>query len=756
MGHNLLDGLTSLGNPATILYLFGGALLGMVVGVIPGLTTATILSILLAFSYHINLDGTLCLFLGAYAGSYYSASISAILINTPPHPEAFAVTFDGYPMARRGEGARALGISACSTCVGGFIGCAVLVVSIPLMDHMAKVFHPPEYAALVLLALLLVGSLGTDSVAKAVTAVGAGLLLASVGPSLITAQGRYTFGLYGLVDGVSLVAVALGVFAIPQMVMVFGTGTAAAREDMMGREVAFEDIDPSAFRGGRRQLLGGALETFKHSWTVLQSGLVGGITGMIPGIGGFTGNFLAYGVARQASRRRREFGTGIPEGIIAPEGSSLAKEAGHMVPLLALGIPSGVGGALLLAALTIKNIKPGYGFATTFPVVPYQMAWIIALSGLIGTLAGVAVGPQLAKVTRVPGPLIVPFIFVLAVVSPFLVEGQFFSTVEVLVFGAIGFVLRRAGYPLGAFVIGLVLGPTFETNVYLTHAIYPGLSFLKARPIADVIAFVAIAVLIARAWELRQDAKARKRLTEQGDDPPDPTWSSQRSVLPGVARAADHPVISAAVSVALVAVSIFAIVHGTRNYLEATWLMPVIGGFLIVVSRGIALPRELQQVVRGLRRSLTLRTSHETPRSFVQSVATAASPVAVVSGFHVSGRLGFEPRARGPGSRETTTGAGLRRGREIRIKSWGWNGEYTREACAFLLLLLLIVLCWLFGFVWGSSVFVAIYGLAATHASIPRFRRRLVFSAWSTGAVWVTTHEMFNLIGVPFTGHLLG
>ncbi len=232
---------------------------------------------------------------------------------------------------------------------------------------------------------------------------------------MITGYERFTYGLLSLQGEISIIALALGAVVLPQMMMVFGTGTATAWQDMTGKDLhdpqEAEMDHPQFFR----QLWHGVMEIFVHWKILLQSGIVGGITGMIPGIGGFTGNFMAYGIARQTSRNGHLFGTGHPEGIIAPEGSSLAKEAGHIVPLIGLGIPGGITGALFLGLLSINGIKPGYGFMNANPTLAEQMVWIIALSGLIGTLMGVVIGPRIALATKIPGPIVAPFVFLVSV-----------------------------------------------------------------------------------------------------------------------------------------------------------------------------------------------------------------------------------------------------------------------------------------------------------------------------------------------------
>ena len=710
---NLLHGLTSLGNGPSIGYLILGALIGVVVGVIPGLTTAVVLSVILIFVFRLDLTATLCLFLGAMAGSYYSASVTAILLNTPAHAEAFPITLDGFPMARKGEPGRALGLSAASTCLGGVIGCAVLVVFLQFTNELPGLFHPPEYVALITLSMLLVGVLGTDSVRKAVIAAGAGLMTASIGPSALTGGLRYTFGEIGLIEGVSVVAVALGMFALPQMIMIFGTGTTFARQDMTGKEMELaQAIDIS--HGFWKQILGGMAETLRHWLVVIQGGLTGALTGLIPGIGGFAANYLSYGIAQQVSPRRKEFGTGIPQGIIAPEGASLAKEAGSMIPVLALGIPGSIGGALMLSALSIKNVRVGYGFTHAYPIVAYQIAWIIALSGILGTVVGVLLGPQLAKVMKVPGPLIVPFIFALCAIGPFLATQLFFTVITVVAFTFVGMAFRRLRYPLGSFILGFILGPTFETDTYLTHEIFPGWSFITARPFADVIFAVALGVLILKAVQLRQESRAARaefavELEAVGDERERAAMvSAQRR------RKSPYPLLALMTSLGLAVFAVWFVVYAAVRFPTVTSILPMVSGSAVALFALAGLPWDVQRYV--------LHRRGKTAEKRARALGTV-----VVAG----------------GGNGTAVGA-------FRERAWGWKGEYTREAAAIAWFAGLVVVSWAIGFLWGVPIFMVAYAMTSTHHVLSDLRHRVIFAALSGAVMWGFAYEAFKITQIIF------
>jgi len=776
--HNLFQGLGELGNGPALAYLFVGALVGMFFGVIPGLGGVVILSIALAFIGHISLVGTLSLFLAVQAGSFFSASVTSILLNTPAHPEAFAVTFDGFPMAQRGEAGRALGISATATCIGGLIGCAALVGFIQIINVLPTLFHPPEYVGLVAIALILVGTLGADSPSKAVMSAGIGVMISSIGVSTVTGAFRFTFGSVGLDGGISLVALALGCFAVPQMVLIFGTATTVARQDMTGREVS-STAPVSLTRGFRRQVFQGMAEAMTHWVALLRSALVGVVTGIIPGVGAFAANFLSYGIAQQTSRRRTEFGTGIPEGIIAPEGSSLSKEAAGLVPLIALGIPGGVGGALFLAALSIKGIRTGYGFAQAYPVLPYEMVWVVALGGIIGTGAGIVAAPLLARITHVPGPLLLPFILSLTVIGSFVADVQFFSVGEVLVFGIVGLALRRMRYSLAAFAVGLVLGPTLETNIYLTHTVYPGLTFLSARPFADVLFALALGVLVLKAVQMRRDArKERLSALEAAIDSGKVLRDDPATATRFLQSRSPYPLLGLVTTLGIAAIAFFFVIYGQTHYKFATAIMPTVGGGAAALAALIRLPSDTIGAwhwfagLRERRRVFAHGMGHEynesapgyllASRELEHRVAASAQVVAAPAALHSrqsATELGPDMRhARDEAALDrflaeeaiddgssanpdagvvaATAAAHLSELPPIVERSWGRHGQYTREVAAFAWVSALVVGCYVLGFNIGIPAFCAAYGLFATRRVFASLLTRLIFAVLSAASMW--------------------
>jgi len=604
--------------------------------------------------------------------------------------------------------------------------------------------------ALITIALLLVGTLGTDAVSKALVSAGIGLMLSTVGADPITGEYRYVFNAVGLYSGISLVALFVGLFAIPQMVLVFGTGTTIARQDMMGNEVA-SSTAVVLEKGFGKQVLQGVGDTFTHWLAVLRAGIIGVVTGIVPGIGGFAANFMSYGIAQQFSKKRDQFGTGIPEGIIAPEGSSLAKEAGGMVPLLGLGIPGGVGGALFLAALTIRGVQPGFGFTTKYPTLAYETVWIIALGGLVGTLAGLLAAPQLAKVTRVPGPFLVPLIMSISVVGTFAADVTFFSVLEVAVFAIVGFALRRLRYSLAVFGIGLILGPQLEQSIYQTHEIFPGVSFL-ARPLADVLFAVGLGIIGLKGFQFHKDAKKNNAPIEEAD----PVRRAEK-LRAREQKLRPYPLLAMIANVLVLGVTIPFLIYTASEYSFNTGLMPMIAGSVAAAAAVWRFPTEISHYIHHLAdkheeerllEGAGLDPKAPAPPPELQPVSVGARTIAVDGGEGSLHSVGDITDAVGP----VPVRLSVRGGRsQINDKSWGRHGQYTRELAAFGWFASLLTLSYLFSFEVGLGTFCALYALFGTRYVMPSLVKRAIFGAVSAAVMVVAAYEILNLLHISLS-----
>ena len=480
--------------PIAWLLLLVGMLAGTCIGVIPGLGGAVLLTMMLPFLYGMPIVPAIALMLAAHASIYFSGSITAILFNTPGAPESAATTIDGYALTQQGKAARALGISATATTLGGWIGFLVLVFIIPVMYLLVTLFHPPEYLALAVLAIVLISQLRARSFSKGLLSGLFGLMLSLVGYDPITGVQRFSFNILALYNGINISVVALGLFAFGEMFYLYGTNKAmaAGANFNLSREPGARAID------GVRDVLG-------HLGLAIRSALIGVGVGLVPGVGGVAGNFISYGQAARFSKHPELFGKGTPEGVIAPEASSLSKEAGALVPTVALGVPSTVGMAVLMSAFTILGLVPGPTMVTHHLHLIYTMAWVLAITSLLASVIGLFLAPFLAKLTALKGPILVPFVFVFGIIGAYVATSNFVQVLLVVGLGVVGLVMKRLGYSLAGSIIGFILGAIMQNNLYLSEQIY-GIRLFE-RPITDVIFALTIGVMLLPILERRRKAR---------------------------------------------------------------------------------------------------------------------------------------------------------------------------------------------------------------------------------------------------------
>lgn len=496
MLHNLLSGLSGVLTPGTLPYLVIGMCVGMFVAMLPGLGVGIALSLMLPFLYHMNSTAAILLMLGTLAGEYFSASITAILLNTPGAPESFPTTHDGFPMAQRGEAGRALAISATCTWLGGWIACVIFVGLLQLTGPLISLFKPPEYAAIIVLALVVVGQSGRTQASKVIVSGGFGFMLSFVGSDPVSGQDRFTGNVPALLSGLDVVPFALGVFAVTQIVIMYGSGKSVSGKDDRIRITSFGS-----------QIRIGIRDTFSHPVAVFRSAAIAAALGLIPGIGGFTANYISYGVGQRVSKARKDFGTGTPEGIISAEGSSLAKEVGSLLPAVTLGLPSGVGMVLFIAALSILGLQPGTPLLTEHASLPYSMMWAMAIAGLLSCCVGLLLAPHLSKITYIKGPLLLPLIGGLATLGSFSAVVSTAGMLEMIFFVVVGVIARKCNYSVASMAVGLVLGSTFDDNVFLTQQ-SDGWSFLWHSPIATVALAIAAFIVVKRVVDTRRHRAA--------------------------------------------------------------------------------------------------------------------------------------------------------------------------------------------------------------------------------------------------------
>lgn len=503
MLHALLSGFAAFGSPSAILMLVLGTVSGIIIGATPGLGGIVLLSMILPFLYGMKLEDGLILMLAAEGGTYFAGSVTSILLNTPGTPESAATIFDGYEMTKQGKAARALGISACATTLGGWIGFACLMVSIPAMFPIIKLFQPSDYFALAIMAIILVGQLRAKSLSKGILSGLLGMMVSYLGYDPITGVQRFTFHLLSLYDGFNVAAVALGLFAVSEMFVLYGQKRAIGADDVAapGGSGFFSGLPPGA------RVIDGVRDAFARWKDVLRSGLIGTFIGLLPGIGGTAATFISYGVAKRVSKHPERFGQGCPEGIVAPEAAVMAKEGGSLVPTVALGVPGSAGMAVVLSGLTILGVAPGPSMLTSHLSDVFTMAFAIGFASLLGSVIGLLMAPMLARALKVPPWTIVPFILALSFLGASAATDNFVQAYVVAGFGIVGLAMKHFGYSPASTIVGFVLGPIVEKNLYLMVNLQGMAAF--HRPLTNLFLAVCLVLVVWPVVSARRQRRAR-------------------------------------------------------------------------------------------------------------------------------------------------------------------------------------------------------------------------------------------------------
>ncbi len=488
----LATGLATALHPVNAAWILAGAVLGIFAGAMPGLSSTVGLAILLPLTFALDPVPALLMMVSLYMSAQYGGSITAIAIGVPGSSSALATTFDGYPMSRRGQAARALGISLFASTMGGLFGAVLLVLALGPLARAALEFGPAEFFALGVFGLSIVANLvGRDPV-KGVASALLGLLLFVVGLDVLTGAPRLAFGTTALMDGLGLVPMLIGFFAVAEALEAIGR-PAAAR--------------PSTGIEGARPRLSELCRLWR---SVLRGSAIGGFVGAIPGAGATIASLVAWNEERRASRTPERFGAGAPEGIAAPEAANNACVGAAMIPLLSLGIPGSASAAVLLGGLQVHGLSPGPLLASDHPelVAALEAGFFVAVVAMVAVgLAGI---PLWTRVVRVRASTLMPIVVGISLVGTFALRGNPFDAWAALFFGGLGLALERAGFPRVPVVLGLILGPMIETNYRRALSLSSGSHWtFVEHPISLVLLVLAVASLatpvIGRRLRLRRE-----------------------------------------------------------------------------------------------------------------------------------------------------------------------------------------------------------------------------------------------------------
>lgn len=476
-------------------YLLGGVAIGMIVGILPGMGGVAGMALLLPFIYGMEPTSALALMIGMLATTATGDTFPSILMGIPGGSSS-ATIIDGFPMAKKGHAARALAASFTASMLGGILGAVVLTACVFVAKPLILAIGMGEQLLLFLFALTMVGSLTGKSPLKGIAMCGIGVLVGTMGSAPATGETRFSFDTVYLSDGIPLIVLALGIFAMPEIV------------DLMRRQSSIAET-PKLGSGW----LDGVRDAIRNWWLVLRVSGIGAVIGILPGVGASTADWLAYGHVVQSSRDRSQFGKGDVRGVIAPEAANNAVRGGDLVPTLFFGIPGSGSMALLLGAFILIGIQPGVRMISTDLDLTYVIIWSLALANIFGAILCIALAGPIARLTLVRYSFLAPLIIVLLYFTAYQATRSWGDVLSLLVISIIGIYFKRFDWPRPALLVGFVLAPGLESSIYQTAQVY-GFSFLY-RPQALLIAALVVASAAVGVKLMMQSRKEAKQDLER-------------------------------------------------------------------------------------------------------------------------------------------------------------------------------------------------------------------------------------------------
>ncbi|MCD7804204.1 MAG: tripartite tricarboxylate transporter permease [Oscillospiraceae bacterium] len=475
---SLLTAISTVFTPFNLLLTFVGAFFGVFIGAMPGLTSIMGLSLLLPLTLTFEGNSGILMLLGVFCGSIYGGSITAILIKTPGTANSAATVLDGYPLAQKGEAAKALGVSTFASTFGGIFSAIMLLWTAPLLSKVALSFTSPEYFALAVFGISMVTSLSSKNILKGLISAVIGLMLATVGMDSLTGAKRFTFDSTYLLGGIAMVPVLIGLYA-------FSQGLSNIVE---GNKVPVK-----------------SKEKIKHTFptpkiikkimpTVLRSSIIGTVIGAIPGTGGDIACWTAYNETKRWDKHPEEFGTGRVEGVAAPEAANNAISGGALIPLLTLGIPGDAGTAIMLGALMMQGIVPGPLLFTSEQEKVYIIIVGLFVANIFMGIIGFSGIRLFAKISAVSTRFLTPIVFVFCIVGTYALNSNVNDIFLMFIVGILAYFLQKLDFPMPPIVLGLILGSTLEKNLQRTLILSDGdFSIFLQRPIALCLLIAAFA-----------------------------------------------------------------------------------------------------------------------------------------------------------------------------------------------------------------------------------------------------------------------
>jgi putative tricarboxylic transport membrane protein len=469
-------------DPISLVILFGSVILGIIFGAMPGLTSTLGVALLTALTYGMDTALAMVCLLAIYVGGTYGGSYSSILINIPGTAAAAATALDGYPLACRGEGGRAIGLTTTASAIGTAFSIIFIVSISPLISYFALQFTSFEFFLLAFFGILISGTLTSpDLVIKGWISGFLGLFLACVGRDLLQFYPRFTFGISALDSGVEVVPVLIGAFGIPQIIQVLKD------RFQIGKAQKLQRIMPE---------IGTVIRNIP---AIIRSALIGVGIGAVPGIGEDIAGWVSYGTAKNTSKHPETFGKGELQGVLASETANNACVGGAQIPLLNLGIPGSPPAAMLLGALMLHGVTPGPMITFEHPTFIMEVAAILLLASMAMWISGMLLAKQVVKVLRIPPQIFMPIIGVLCIIGSYSLGLSIFNLYLMLPVGIVAYFLTEMGYPIAPLVIGVILGPMADENLRRALMVSQG-SFMPVftRPVALILFLIIVLTIISQ------------------------------------------------------------------------------------------------------------------------------------------------------------------------------------------------------------------------------------------------------------------
>ena len=475
--------------PINLFYCFIGVLVGMVVGVLPGLGASATIALLLPLTFALGPEASIIMLAGIYYGSIYGGTITAILLQLPGEANSAVTVIDGYPLGQQGRAGPAMGLAAIGSFIGGTVSIVGLTLFAPLLARVAVTFGPPEYTALTVLGILLVTYLGTKSVAKSLIIAAFGLLLATVGQDPVAGSARFTFGVTPLLSGLDFVAIAMGVFGLGEILYNL--------EQRIRSEDATTRVD---------HILPTMADFVQTRFTMIRGALLGFFIGILPGGGGVVSSLASYGIEKRLAREPERFGKGAIEGVAGPETANNAGATSAFIPLLVLGIPANAVTALLFGALLLQGITPSPQLIEQEP----ELFWGVVNSMYIGNffllIMSIPLIGVFVQLLRVRMSILAPIAVMVTMVGIFSLNNNVFDMWVMLTFGVIGYVMRKTGFEPGplvlAFVLGSIMERAFRQSLLLSNG--DPLIFVTRPGSAILLGVAALVVMVPMVQYFRK------------------------------------------------------------------------------------------------------------------------------------------------------------------------------------------------------------------------------------------------------------